>query len=193
MKSYKTVLKSAESSFIEKKSEFISRISPVGTQQEALDFILKTRESHKKSSHNCYGYIIRGGVERYSDDGEPSGTAGMPILEVLRSHGLFDLVCVVTRYYGGIHLGAGGLTRAYTKAAADSVKSAQVITMKSAQEVRVVADYKLYEQTRAELLKAGAVILTESFAEAIEIIAVLPENSEIGEVIQKRYYNFVEK
>lgn len=104
--SYKTIRNRTEASFTEKKSEFIGYISPAGTEEEAIGFINEIRAMHRKATHNCYAYILRNNnTGRHSDDGEPGGTAGMPIYDVLSKNGITDVVCVVTRYFGGILLG----------------------------------------------------------------------------------------
>ena len=119
---YRTIRAAASAEFVEKRSRFIGYISPVTTQQDAIAFIDSIKSKHWDATHNVPAYIIRdGNICRFSDDGEPQGTAGMPILEVLRHENLTDCVCVVTRYFGGILLGAGGLCRAYTKAAKDAL------------------------------------------------------------------------
>jgi len=174
MKSYKIITQSAGAEFTEKKSEFISVIAPVKSEKEALDFIENIRAGHKKARHNCYAYIIReGDIVRYSDDGEPGGTAGMPILEVLRSNGLCEAVCVVTRYFGGILLGAGGLTRAYSKSAADAVKKAGITEMKPAQVVLIKAEYTYYNRILAVTAQFGGYCENESFSDNVEVEAVL--------------------
>ena len=103
-----------EDEFYEKKSHFIGRAWPVETEEEALEKIQQMKKQHYDATHNCWAYIIKDGAVRFSDDGEPGGTAGMPMLQVLQREGLYNIVCVVTRYFGGILLGAGGLVRAYT-------------------------------------------------------------------------------
>ena len=113
-----------EDEFIEKKSRFIGRLWPVETEEAALEKIQEMKKKHYDATHNCWAYIIRDGAVRFSDDGEPGGTAGMPMLQVLQREGLFNCVCVVTRYFGGILLGAGGLVRAYTKGAKIAVDAA---------------------------------------------------------------------
>ena len=120
----------AEDSFVEKRSKFTGRLWHVETAEEAVARIKETREQFWDATHNCYAYILReGNAMRYSDDGEPGGTAGMPILEVLRHEGLTDVCCVVTRYFGGILLGTGGLVRAYTEGAKVAVAAAGVQRM----------------------------------------------------------------
>lgn len=142
---YQTVNGSAEASFTEKKSEFIGYIRHVETDYEAVAFINDIRAMHRKATHNVYAYILRNGsVTRYSDDGEPQGTAGVPVFEVLRKEGLTDVCCVVTRYFGGILLGGGGLVRAYSHSAKIAVDSAQRMIMCSCYPFTVTADYNLY-------------------------------------------------
>ena len=127
---YLTVSEPAEASFIEKCSEFIGYISPVSTSEEAVDFINGIKARHRKAKHNVYAYILRqDNISRYSDDGEPQGTAGMPVLEVLRKRGLTDICVVVTRYFGGILLGGGGLVRAYSHAASLACDAAHTMDM----------------------------------------------------------------
>ena len=119
MKPYKTLLKAASEEFIVNKSRFIGHGAPCETEEEALTFLGRMREQYKDANHNCYAYIIGAnmGVMRYNDDGEPGGTAGMPIIEVMKARGVTNCAVVVTRYFGGILLGAGGLTRAYARGA----------------------------------------------------------------------------
>ncbi len=145
MEDYSTIKDFAEDSFIEKKSEFIGYIAPVATNEEAVAFIEKIRSRHRKARHNVYAYILReGNTSRYSDDGEPQGTAGVPVLEVLRKEGLTDVCCVVTRYFGGILLGGGGLVRAYSHSAKLAVDAAERMIMCSAYPVKITVDYDLY-------------------------------------------------
>jgi len=142
---YMTINGSAEASFIEKKSEFIGYIRHVETDEEAVAFINEIRALHRKATHNVYAYILRNGsVTRYSDDGEPQGTAGVPVFEVLRKEGLTDVCCVVTRYFGGILLGGGGLVRAYSHSAKIAVDAAERMEMCSCYPFEITADYNLY-------------------------------------------------
>ena len=131
MKPYRTLLKAAEDEFIVNKSRFIGHGCPCETEEEALAFLARMRAAYKDASHNCYAYIIgpNMGVMRYSDDGEPGGTAGMPIIEVMKARGVTNAAVVVTRYFGGILLGAGGLVRAYTQGAAMALKACGVGVM----------------------------------------------------------------
>lgn len=127
---YITVKNEVSTSFFEKRSEFICHVKPIKTNEEALDFINEKKQKYWDATHNVYAYILReGNIMRYSDDGEPQGTAGIPVLEVLKKENLCDLVVVITRYFGGIMLGGGGLVRAYSKGAKQAVESGKIIKM----------------------------------------------------------------
>ena len=126
---YTTVRQEASAEFTEKKSVFIGHAKPVKSDAEAMEFVAKIKEKYKDARHNCYAYYLNSGVlARYSDDNEPQGTAGMPILEVIKKSGVNDCVVAVTRYFGGILLGAGGLVRAYSTAAGLAIEAAGVVT-----------------------------------------------------------------
>jgi uncharacterized YigZ family protein len=142
---YITVKSPAESSYIEKRSEFIGHISPAETNEDAINFINHIKENNRKARHNVYAYILRdGNISRYSDDGEPQGTAGIPVLEVLRKNNLTDVCCVVTRYFGGILLGGGGLVRAYSHSTALAIEAAEVLKMYKCSELILSLSYDLY-------------------------------------------------
>ena len=131
MKEYRTVSQEAKEEFTEKRSRFIGWIKPVKTEEEAIEYINAIKSQHWDAKHNVYAYSLREGqISRYSDDGEPQGTAGVPVLEVLTHSGVTDAVIVVTRYFGGILLGTGGLVRAYSHAASIALKSAGVVIMR---------------------------------------------------------------
>ena len=165
MSGYKTIAKAAAASFIEKKSEFIGNIAPCKTEEEAIAFIQEIRRQHRKATHNCYAYILRdNNIGRHSDDGEPGGTAGAPMFEVLKKEGLTDVCCVVTRYFGGIMLGAGGLVRAYTNGAKIAVDAAQIKEMRMAEKLRLTLDYSLYGKIGAALSEFDARVCSEDFA-----------------------------
>lgn len=177
---YKTIARRCEASFIEKKSEFIGYLCPVQTEEQAITFIEEIRAMHRKATHNCYAYILReNNAARHSDDGEPGGTAGVPIYEVLRKEGLTDVCCVVTRYFGGILLGAGGLVRAYTKGAKDAVDAAQIKCMASAAELLVTVDYGLYGKLAQIFADHDARVANEEFADNVRItLYIREENSQ---------------
>ena len=141
---YFTISQPAEASFIEKRSEFIGCIAPVSTNDEAVEFINSIKSKHRKAKHNVYAYILRkDNISRYSDDGEPQGTAGVPVLDVLKKRGLTDVCVVVTRYFGGILLGGGGLVRAYSHAAAIACDAAHIMNMCVCKKIKIECDYSL--------------------------------------------------
>lgn len=165
---YTTIKDRAEASFIEKKSEFIGYIAPVTTNDEAVAFINEVKAKHRKAKHNVYAYILReGNTSRYSDDGEPQGTAGIPVLDVLKKRGLTDVCCVVTRYFGGILLGGGGLVRAYSHAVSIAVDSATIMDMCSSYEVSFVTDYTLYGKVSYILPEFGVKLLDTIFEDSV--------------------------
>lgn len=178
--SYKTIRKRCEASFIEKKSEFIGYLCPVTTEQEAIDFINEIRAMHRKATHNCYAYILRdNNTARHSDDGEPSGTAGVPIYDVLNKTGVTDIACVVTRYFGGIMLGAGGLVRAYSKGASIALDAADILTMEIADSLKVTVDYTFYGNITAIASEYEAIIRETEYADNVSIyIDVKSEHTE---------------
>lgn len=143
--SYKTVRQPGADEFIEKRSRFIGSAAPVTSEKEALDFIAQKKAEYWDANHNVYAYILReGNIQRFSDDGEPQGTAGIPVLEVIKKGNITDVVVVVTRYFGGILLGAGGLVRAYSHGAKIGVEAAEIKHMRPAYTVELDTDYSLY-------------------------------------------------
>lgn len=177
---YKTIARRCEARFIEKKSEFIGYLCPVQTEEQAVAFIEEIRAMHRKATHNCYAYILReNNAARHSDDGEPGGTAGVPIYEVLRKEGLTDVCCVVTRYFGGVLLGAGRLVRAYTKGAKDAVDAAQIKCMAEAVKLAVTVDYGLYGRLAQVFADFDARVEDERFADNVRIVLhIRAENSQ---------------
>lgn len=164
-----------EDEFIEKKSRFIGRIWPVETEEEALVRIQEMKKKHYDATHNCWAYIIRDGAVRFSDDGEPGGTAGMPMLQVLQREGLFNVVCVVTRYFGGILLGAGGLVRAYTKGAKIAVDAAGKSMKRVWTVLYVPCPYSFYERVRLEVEAFGGIVRKADFGAEVELELLFPE------------------
>ena len=152
---YVTLSAEAEVSFIEKKSEFIGHAAPVKTEEEAMEYINKIRKRYGDATHNCYAYMLANGSARYSDDGEPQGTAGVPILSVIQKGGFTDAVIVVTRYFGGILLGAGGLVRAYGASARDAVAAARIVTYAEYTEFSVNCSYSDYQKLIPIVAKLG--------------------------------------
>ena len=170
MELYKLPLRAAEAEFTEKKSRFIGCISPVSSEGEALAFLRSVREKHREATHNVYAYRVRsGGVCRHSDDGEPSGTAGMPLLDVFLKQDIFDFCCVATRYFGGVLLGAGGLVRAYSRCGALALEASGVGFMREVTLCAVVLPYALYEPVKRLIVECGAGIDAEDFAAEVDM------------------------
>lgn len=141
---YKTVARETETLLIEKKSKFISHVKPVSNEEEALEFLSNIRSQHPAATHNVYAYVIdENNIYRYSDDGEPGGTAGMPVLDTIRNSGLVDVIVVVTRYFGGTLLGTGGLVRAYSASAKYGLEESGIITRIMCDIVSVKTEYDL--------------------------------------------------
>lgn len=141
---YKTVARESETLLIEKKSKFISHVKPVDNEPDALEFLNKIRSEHPSATHNVYAYVIdENNIFRYSDDGEPGGTAGMPVLDTIRNSGLVDVIVVVTRYFGGTLLGTGGLVRAYSASAKDGLNESGIITRIMCDIISIKTDYDL--------------------------------------------------
>ncbi len=182
---YKTIAERCEARFIEKKSEFIGYLAPVETEEQAVEFINEIRSMHRKATHNCYAYILRdNSAARHSDDGEPSGTAGVPIYEVLRKEGLTDVVCVVTRYFGGVLLGAGGLVRAYTHGAKDAVDTAKIKVMALAEQLELSVEYSLYGRLPQIFAEFDVRVISEDFADHVKILLYVRE--ELAEKLKKK-------
>ena len=164
-----------EDEFIEKKSRFIGRLWPVETEEAALEKIQMMKKQHYDATHNCWAYIITDGAVRFSDDGEPGGTAGMPMLQVLQREGLYNIVCVVTRYFGGILLGAGGLVRAYTKGAKIGVDAAGKSMKRVWSVLYLPIPYSYYERVKLEVAAFGGIIRDTQFGADIELELLFPE------------------
>lgn len=142
---YVTIKGSTESSFIERKSEFIGYIKHVETSEQAIEFINKIKAMHRKATHNVYAYVLRdNNISRYSDDGEPQGTAGVPVLDVILKQNLTDVCVVVTRYFGGVLLGGGGLVRAYSHSSKIAIEASEKMIMCQCAEITAVCDYSIY-------------------------------------------------
>lgn len=168
MTQYDTVLAEAEAEFAEKRSRFLCAVKPVHTAEEAMAFIARRKEEHYDARHTVYAYILReGNAQRYSDDGEPQGTGGQPVLEVIRRSGLTDVCVAVTRYFGGILLGAGGLTRAYSNGASMAIAAAEKITMCPCTDCALKIDYAQYGIVNRLLPEHGAKLLESDFGENV--------------------------
>ena len=158
-----------EDEFIEKKSRFIGRLWPVETEEAALEKIQAMKKQHYDATHNCWAYIIRDGAVRFSDDGEPGGTAGMPMLQVLQREGLFNCVCVVTRYFGGILLGTGGLVRAYSTSARDALAAAQRVLMCECCEYEIDCEYGNYDRLSRLIADCCGMIQNTDFTDKVTV------------------------
>lgn len=175
-KDYKTILNSASAEIEEKKSRFIASLKPVACEEEAVEFVNMLKSRYWDAAHNVYAYHIGGDqtVQRFSDDGEPSGTAGVPVLEVIKRTGLQDVVIVVTRYFGGTLLGAAGLIRAYGRSAAAGIDAAQVVGRQLCIEASVVIEYTLLGKVQSLLASNGYPIKDTVYEQDVEIILYVP-------------------
>ena len=158
-----------EAEFIEKKSRFIGHVWCVESEDEALSKIQEMKKQHYDASHNCWAYVIRDGAMRFSDDGEPGGTAGNPMMQVLQREQLYNVVCVVTRYFGGVLLGAGGLVRAYTKGAKIAIDAAGKSMKRVWTVLYVPCPYTYYERMKLEVEAFGGVIRKTDFGSEVEL------------------------
>ena len=169
---YKTVHEFGQDEVIIEKATFIGYAKPVKTEEEAVEFINEIKKKHKDARHNVWAYTIgqNMNIQRYSDDGEPQGTAGIPTLEVIKKEDLRDVAVVVTRYFGGIKLGAGGLVRAYTKGAKIGLEAAKIIEKVMFQEVRVRIDYNQLGRVQNEIMNMNYIIKDTIYADNVEIV-----------------------
>lgn len=175
MSDYLTLRKEASDEFIEKRSRFIGYAKPVTTQEEAMDFINSIKTKHWDATHNVYAYVLRDGQSRrYSDDGEPSGTAGVPVLDVLLKENITDCVVVATRYFGGVLLGAGGLVRAYSHTSKIAVEAAGIVKMSVCTVLSVTCDYNYYGRLTSLIPEFEGVTEDTDFGENVTIRFYMP-------------------
>lgn len=178
------IVRAGYGEIVEKKSRFIASLQPVGSQEEAIAFIDGIRRKYYNARHNCFAYLLRDEeTERYSDDGEPSGTAGRPMLEVLKGEGLTNVAAVVTRYFGGTLLGTGGLVRAYTQAVQQALDGCEIVTMRRGGRYVITADYAL--TGKMQHLFALRQIVTEEtvYTDQVTFHILVPDGLE--EVLQR--------
>lgn len=176
MTEYYIPTEAAEAELVEKRSRFIGQVKPVETEEEARAFVEQVKKKHYDARHNCWCYRLRdGGVERYSDDGEPQGTAGQPMLNVFQREEVTNVVCVVTRYFGGVLLGAGGLVRAYTQSAKDALDAAGVSVVRRWVEAAVPCPYSFFDRVKLEVEAHGGVLGETEYAADVTVHALLPE------------------
>lgn len=175
LKPYKTLLTRASDEFIINKSRFIGYGAPAASEEEALGFLADVRSAHKDASHHCYAYIIGAnmGVMRYSDDGEPGGTAGMPIIEVMKARQVTNACVVVVRYFGGVLLGAGGLTRAYTQGAATAVNAAGVGEVSPTRRYLMEVPYPMLGRVEYLLKSLPVIVEDKQFSDAIVMTLIV--------------------
>lgn len=177
---YKTILSSATAEFEEKKSRFIANVKPVTSDEEAVAFINDLKSKHWNASHNVYAYSINNEtlIQRYSDDGEPSGTAGMPTLEVIKRMGIQNVVVVVTRYFGGTLLGASGLIRSYSKSASLGLETAEVVTRKLCLDLNIVIEYTLFGRLQNMLITNNNIIKDIQYGQDVELSVLIEAGDE---------------
>jgi len=166
-----------EAEFVEKRSSFLGHVRMVETEEDAKAFVQAVKKEHYDARHNCWCYSIKDGPTRYSDDGEPQGTAGVPMLEVFQRQGITNFVCVVTRYFGGILLGAGGLLRAYTKSAKDALDAAGIAVVRRWVEVGIPCSYSLFERLKLETEAYNGIITDIEYGADVTIMALIPEEN----------------
>lgn len=164
-----------EAEFVEKRSRFLGHIRHIESEEEARAFIAQVKKEHFDARHNCWCYLLKDGPERYSDDGEPQGTAGIPMLEVFRREQVTDLVCVVTRYFGGVLLGAGGLLRAYTKSAKDALDEAGIAALRPWSATLIPCAYNQVQRLRQELEALGGKVQNIDYGAEVTIEALVPQ------------------
>lgn len=176
LKEYRTLGKEASAEMIEKKSRFIGYACPVKEEEEALAFIKAIRKKHADATHNVYAYLLREkNIMRYSDDGEPKGTAGVPVFEVIRKSGICDAVVVVTRYFGGILLGAGGLVRAYSEAAKLACNSAGIVSYTDYTEFLLKCNYSDYQKISYDLPFFDIIVDKTDFSDYVILYLAIKE------------------
>lgn len=170
--------KIVEREIIEKKSRFIAKVVRVNSEEEAAQKLAEIKKEHRDARHNVFAYRIANGNERFSDDGEPSGTAGVPILNILRGEKLENILVVVTRYFGGILLGTGGLVRAYSLAAKEAILASEKIEMKLCSEYEILIDYNYYDILNHYINKKKIVVKNTDYNEKITITVIVEKSEE---------------
>lgn len=187
LKPYKTPLKASETEFVVNRSRFIGRCFPITSEEEAIEKLEEIRKLHYDATHNCYAYSLLGGIRRFSDDGEPGGTAGMPIMDTLIRTETENALIVVTRYFGGILLGSGGLVRAYSRSASDALNEAGTGTMTPCSVIEFTVDYTRYGALEG-FVRANSVVRDTEFTDSIRFVCLVPtERAEafIADVIER--------
>lgn len=176
MSEYFILAGAGEAEFVEKRSSFLGHVRYVETEDEAKAFVTEMKKKFYDARHNCWCYIIKDGAVRYSDDGEPQGTAGIPMLEVLKREGVTNVVCVVTRYFGGVLLGTGGLLRAYTKSAKDALDAAGICVVRRWVKAEIACSYAMLERLKTECTAIGGVVADIEYSADVCLKLLLPED-----------------
>lgn len=179
---YKTILNFSEKIYIEKKSKFIAAVKPVFSEEEAISFINKRKALYSDATHNVYAYLIcqENVFQRYSDDGEPSGTAGIPVLEVIKRLDVKNVVIVVTRYFGGTLLGAAGLIRAYGKSALLAIENATIVKKALCKEAQITIEYSFLGKVQNLCISNGYNIKNIEYAGNVQISVYIPWGNDEG-------------
>lgn len=178
MSGYKTIQNQATAEIVEKKSRFIAHVAHVETEEEALEFLESIRAQHRMARHNVYAYALHDGRVRYSDDGEPSKTAGLPTLEVIQHASLENIIVVVTRYFGGTLLGTGGLVRAYTQATLAGIDAATIVSISYCVDIIVQMNYSFYDQVLRLVEDTHARILDTDFTDSVRLTIRILEHDQ---------------
>lgn len=175
-KQYKTILNTATAEIEEKKSRFIANVKPITREEEALEFVNEIKSKYWNASHNVYAYYIGGEnvAQKFSDDGEPSGTAGLPVLEAIKRMELQDLVIVVTRYFGGTQLGAAGLVRTYGRSATSGIEASRIITKKLCERLNIIIDYSSFGKIQNQVINDGYIIKNVVYTQDVEMTILVP-------------------
>lgn len=195
MKEYKTIEKFAFDKFTEKKSEFIGYAKPVETVEEAMSFVAEIKKKHWDATHNVWAYVMKDGItKRCSDNGEPSGTAGVPVLDVIEKSKVVGACVVVTRYFGGILLGAGGLVRAYSHGSKIALEASNIITMALCDVLEVCVDYSFYDRLNILLGNFNSTIKNTEFTDKVSVKFILQNkdtsafNEKLFEISNGKYF-----
>lgn len=174
---YKTVTREASAEICEKRSRFIAAVKPIETEDEAISFLEKIKKENWDARHNVYAYVLEeNNIQRYSDDGEPAGTAGLPVLDCIRKEGLSNVIVVVTRYFGGILLGTGGLVHAYSKSAKAGLEAAEPSFTVLCRILRISCEYSLLGKIKNEIYASGALEEDICYSDSIDITIAIPES-----------------
>ncbi len=180
MKNFRTINEKATAEIIEKKSKFICNVSPIENEEDAINFIAKIKKEHYNARHNCFAYVVAGKIPtiRFSDDGEPSGTGGKPILDMITGERLENIVVVVTRYFGGILLGTGGLVRAYGKSAKEGILAGKIVEMDLYSTIEISCDYSISGKIQYEIETNNYILKNIEYTDVVKFIVYAKEDEK---------------